>query len=321
MKKFLIKLPFGVFVVDENLNVLERHFFKTPEEGVKSVLESTVPKEFEGCETLPEKLLPELRTRFRELAGERMNFREYNEFMNRFAIIFSKTKISRLSRRDKLIIQVASAISDLDKILNLMSERLREWYALHYPEFEESDHAKFAQAIAERGRRENFEGFEFSVGMEFEERDADAVKKYAKNLFELYRLREWLNEYLEELVKKEMPNIYALLGHVIAARLLASAGSLEKLAKMPSSTIQLLGAEKALFRYLRSRGKTKPPKHGIIFLSPYIAKAPSGKRGKIARLLAAKLAVAARMDYYTKEDKGEELKRELEERIKEVLKE
>jgi len=157
--------------------------------------------------------------------------------------------------------------------------------------------------------------------MELSEKDAEEVARFADAIVTLFSLRDELDKYLKELVKEEMPNLYELLGHILAAKLLSAAGSMEKLAKMPASTIQLLGAEKALFRYLRSKGKTKPPKHGVIFLHPYIHRAPKKKRGKIARLLASKLAVAARMDYYTKEKKGKELKKELEEKVKEILEE
>jgi nucleolar protein 56 len=333
MKCFVATLPFAVVAFDGE-KVIERRFFKSPEEAAK-VVYSVMKGEMQAIEDFlnilrekgyePEMAKEDeinfLREKYREIAKDKFNRKELNEFLNRFSIELTKLRISALPRRDRLIIQVVSAIQDLDKIANLMSERLREWYGLHYPELEIEDHEKYARTIAEKGRRENFEGFSFSIGMKFDERDEEAVKKFARNLAEIYKLRESLNKYLEKLVKEEMPNLYALLGHVIAARLLAAAGSLEKLAKMPASTIQLLGAEKALFRFLRSKGKTKPPKHGIIFLTPWIANAPKSKRGKIARLLAAKLMLAARMDYYTKENKGEELRKDLEEKVKEVLKE
>ncbi len=329
MKAYVMRFPFGIVAVDEGKRIIKIEFFSDPKKAAEIIESDEIDEKFKSF--LEEKgftlakaggeLQKELRERFREIAKEKFNEKELNGFLNEFAIELTKLKISKLARRDKLIIQVASAIADLDKILNLMSERLREWYGLHYPEFEIENHEKFAKIIAEKGKRENFEDFEFSIGMGFEENDEKNVKTFAQRVYELYKLRDALDKYLEKMLKKEMPNLYALLGHVLAARLLAAAGSLEKLAKMPASTIQLLGAEKALFRFLRSKGKTKPPKHGIIFLSPYVAKAPKDKRGKIARLLAAKLAMAARMDFYTKENKGEELKKELEEKIKEVLEE
>ncbi len=315
MKFYVFYAPFGVLKVREDGEVEEVRFLDI-EGAVESFLNRKNPW---NLEEVPEELEQHIRKKIRKIGEEKLGKTKLNELLNRFGIILSKKKISMLDRRDKLIIQVASAISDLDKILNTMSERIREWYGLHYPEFVISSHKKFVETIMEKGRRENFENFEYSVGMEFTEDDEEMVKLYAKRVFELYELREELDKYLERLVKKEMPNLYAILGHIIAAKLLSAAGGLEKLAKLPSSTIQLLGAEKALFRFLRTKGKTKPPKHGIIFLTPYIANAPKDKRGKVARILAAKLAVAARIDYYSKEDKGDELKKDLEEKIKEAL--
>lgn len=330
MKCYIAELPFGILALDENLEIISSHKFTSPEEAARFFIEKDKTliekiekelkeKNYEICEA-DEEIYKKIREKERKLGMEIFgNSRALNEFLNTFAIELAKLKIASISRRDKLIIQVASAISDLDKILNLMSERLREWYGLHFPEFEEENHEKFAKIIAEKGKRENFENFDFSIGMKFDEEDEESIKLFAQKVYELFKLRDKLDKYLEKMVKKELPNLYALLGHVLSARLLTAAGSLEKLAKMPASTIQLLGAEKALFRFLRSKKKTKPPKHGIIFLSPYVAKAPKEKRGKIARLLAAKLAVAARMDFYTKENKGKELKKELEEKIKELL--
>ncbi len=113
------------------------------------------------------------------------------------------------------------------------------------------------------------------------------------------------------------PNLKALVGGAkLAARLMSLAGGLKELAMMPASTIQVLGAEKALFRHLRTGAK--PPKHGVIFQYPAINRSPWWQRGKIARALAGKLAIAARVDYFSGEYIGEELKKELEQRIQEI---
>ena len=119
-------------------------------------------------------------------------------------------------------------------------------------------------------------------------------------------------------MKEVAPNVTALVGPLLGARLLSLAGSLEELAKLPASTIQVLGAEKALFRALRTGGK--PPKHGVIFQFPEIRRSPRWQRGKIARALATKLAIAARVDYFTGRYIGDELKKKLMERIDEIKK-
>ncbi len=232
---------------------------------------------------------------------------ELNRIITEVNIARTKIKIASTQKKDKLIIQAVSALSDLDKILNVMSERLREWYGLHYPELS-LDHEKYAEAVSKFGQRDSFPDFKKSMGMPLDEKDAEALKTYALDLKDLYATRKLIEKYLEYAVPKEMPNTNTLLGSTLAARLLAAAGSLEKLAKMPSSTIQLLGAEKALFRYLKSREKAaKAPKYGILFLHPDISSAEKEKKGKIARLLAAKLTLAIRADFYSKRDMTKEL--------------
>jgi len=227
--------------------------------------------------------------------------------INSIFIEKSKIEISSIERRDKLVIQSVSALSDLEKILNIMSERLREWYGLHYPELEIRDHEKFIGKIIEYGDRKNFEKFVRSMGMELKEEDIRTLQDYAKSLKELYVLRKNIEKYLEKIVPEEMPNLNALLGSVLTARILALAGSLEKLAKMPSSSIQLLGAERSLFKFLRNKKIKKPPKFGLLFIHPDISTSKRELQGKIARLLSSKLTIAARADFYTKKDMSKEL--------------
>jgi len=154
------------------------------------------------------------------------------------------------------------------------------------------------------------------MGASITEFDLQAMRSLAKLTLDLYDLRAALQEYIDEAMKEVAPNIRGLVGPLLGARLIALAGGLSKLAILPASTIQVLGAEKALFRALRTGGK--PPKHGVIFQHPEIHRAPRWQRGKIARALAAKLAIAARIDAFTGEYKAEELKEELEKRIKEI---
>ena len=106
---------------------------------------------------------------------------------------------------------------------------------------------------------------------------------------------------------------------MIAAKLIAKAGALERLSRMPSSTVQLMGSEKSLFRFLKSKGRSKSPKFGLIFNHPLIQNAPREKQGKVARLLASKLSIAARIDYYSKDYKADEMKRELEMKVKRII--
>jgi nucleolar protein 56 len=146
--------------------------------------------------------------------------------------------------------------------------------------------------------------------------DSAIIQKLASEISDLYKLREQIEDYLETAMDEVAPNLKALVGAKLAARLMSLAGGLKELAMMPASTIQVLGAEKALFRHLRTGAK--PPKHGVIFQYPAINRSPWWQRGKIARALAGKLAIAARVDYFSGEYIGEELKKELEQRIKEI---
>ena len=128
------------------------------------------------------------------------------------------------------------------------------------------------------------------------EGDLARVKTLAHLAVQLGSIRDSLNGYVESQMKKVSPNVAEVAGATIGARLMAKAGGLDRLAVLPASTIQILGAEKALFRSLRTGAR--PPKHGILFQHQAVHTAPKWQRGKIARTLANKIAIAARVDYY-----------------------
>jgi len=170
--------------------------------------------------------------------------------------------------------------------------------------------------------RDNFEDFEKSMGMQLKEEDIKVLQEYASQLKAMYVLKKNVEKYLEKIVPEEMLNINALLGSILAARLLALAGSLERLAKMPSSTIQLLGSEKSLFKFLKSKEKNKrPPRFGLLYLHPDISTNKRELQGKIARLLSSKLTLAARADFYSKKDMSRELLEDYKRKLEEILKE
>ena len=324
----------GLFVFNENDKLIKFKLFdKNPEEIAKkldlfergenfSELEE-IKKEFKDLEIKqPNQATEYLKENFRDiiLKSKFVNKdSELNEILNSVYSTKSKLNISTIKRRDKLIVQSVSALSDLEKILNTMTERLREWYGLHYPEIIIRDHEKFAETVAKYGERNNFEGFEKSMGMELKKEDIEMLQHYAKELKEMYALEKSVEKYIEKIVPEEMHNLNALLGSVLAARLLALAGSLERLAKMPSSTIQLLGSEKSLFRFLKDKKKGKPPRFGLLFLHPDISNTKKELQGRVARLLSSKLAIAARADFYTKKDMSKELVEDYKKKLKEIL--
>ncbi|BCU68578.1 hypothetical protein HS7_20150 [Sulfolobales archaeon HS-7] len=260
------------------------------------------------------------------------------EFINNVATELTRRKLRQAAEnRDQLAVQAIRAIDDIDKTINLFSERLREWYSIHFPELDKliEDHKLYSQIIRDFGERDNIseekiaklgipdakakkiaEAAKRSLGANLSEDDLSSLKVMAENILSLFSLRDELTEYAESIMKEIAPNVTSLVGSSLAARLLSLAGSLKELAKMPASTIQVLGAEKALFRSLRSG--TRPPKHGIIFQYPAIHNAPRWQRGKMARALATKLATAAKIDAYSGKYVGGILRQQLEKRIQEI---
>jgi len=249
-----------------------------------------------------------------------------------------RTRLREASgRRDLQIVQGVLTMDDLDKNLNLFANRVREWYGLHFPELGDlvDRHETYLRLLVKFKHRSMFtpsslEEFGFSeeralsiaavagnsVGAEVSEEDLAHIGSVAGITLNMYEIRDQLESYLDDLMRECAPNITSLVGSSVGARLLALAGGLEKLAKMPSSTIQVLGAETALFRSLKTG--SPPPKHGVIFQSPLIHQAKRRRRGKIARALAGKLAIAARIDAFSDRDEGEFLRDKLEKRVEEI---
>ncbi|GAB6101161.1 hypothetical protein JCM16138_03840 [Thermococcus atlanticus] len=282
---------------------------------------------------------------FPNLAGEILREKpeeflgvEWFEEYFRAGVQLTRARIQEQSgARDKMVIQAIEALDDIDKVTNLMVSRLREWYSLHFPEIDEilPKHQQYVVFVREAGLRENItrekleelglsEGKiekilaakDRSMGAVMGRKDIEIIQRLAAEIDDLYRLRDRIEDYLEEAMDDVAPNLKALVGAKLAARLISLAGGLKELAMMPSSTIQVLGAEKALFRHLRSGAK--PPKHGVIYQYPAINRSPWWQRGKIARALAGKLAIAARVDYFSGEYIAEELRQEIEARIREI---
>jgi nucleolar protein 56 len=268
-----------------------------------------------------------IRQNFRKIALDRKwatSEQEINAIVGRVNILLSSTQM-KVVKKDKMIIQVIRIIDEMDTDLNNLAERFREWYGLHFPELSRSikTHEKFLELVSEFGSKDNFKAdfakmAERSSGMKFSEDDIRNAQNLSSSLLSMYRTREALSAYLEKLCVETAPNVSAVAGPLLAARILSLAGGVENMAKMPSSKIQLLGAEKALFRHLRGQGKA--PKYGILFSHPLIQQAPREMKGKIARLIAAKLCLAAKIDQYSKRDMSVEMKREIETKIANLMK-
>ena len=237
--------------------------------------------------------------------------------LREFAINLSSSKITEVSSSPDLhIIQAINTLDDTDKIINGISSRLREWYGLHFPELDNIiDSVNGYAQIVISGKRENMAdnvfvdaGFpdskvqmlslvkEKSRGGDISEENLAIVQTLAKNILELFDMRKSLETQIDKQMKQIAPNISAILGTTVGARNLAKAGSLNRLSTMPASTIQILGAEKALFRSLKTG--SNPPKHGLLFQHAIVHAAPRWQRGKIARAVASKASIAARVDVH-----------------------
>jgi len=252
-------------------------------------------------------------------------------------IMFARAKSivkKNLEHRDRLIINAIHSLDDLEKEINQLCERLKDWYGITFPELEsilpEPDkYASMVLALVKNASEEErlkitskekldqiLSVKADSMGAAMNEADLTPVLSLAESIVELYQLRLAIEAYLEIICKEVCPNLTYLCGALLTARFLGMAGSIEQLAEMPASTIQVIGAEKALFKHIR-RG-TAPPKHGIIFQHPLISNADKDKRGKIARALSAKMAIAAKADAFTHHFIAEKLMDDLNKRLKEI---
>jgi len=245
--------------------------------------------------------------------------KKYFEKFREANLIIARKKISDSVNSDNMVSQSVNTVDELDKIANMMAKRLREWYGLTNPEFSHSleDHEKFVELVLEKDRsellKEGRTNEKETMGKEFAPEDNAAMMELAKGLKELYLLRKREVDYIGVVMKKGYPNITAICGATIGAKLLSIAGGLRRMAMFPASTVQLLGAEKALFRHITTGAK--PPKFGVIINHPLVTKAKRDQKGKVARTLADKISLAAKVDFFKGEFIGDDLRKELEERF------
>ncbi len=338
MKAHLSICPIGVFACDDTGKIIDKELFeKNSERVAQKILQLRAGKIIPELKTLYERAsknydeitlenennfglqvetaVPNLcgkvlRQQVNDLARQ-FGFPSLEKFVHLIALtITAETLQVELSRPDKRIIQVVGALEELEENTNVLSERLREWYLLFYPEFigQVDKHDSFARIVS-KGKVEKKE----SIGADFNDNDLNTVRFFAENIAGAFSLNEALENYLNGLMKQHFPNLHAVAGSIIGAKLLAIAGDSKRLARMPSSTIQVLGAEKALFRHLKEG--TKSPKYGVILKHTFIQSTPQRLRGKVARSLAAKISIAVRTDIYSKEFVGDKLRKDLEMKV------
>ncbi|KAJ3193843.1 Nucleolar protein 58 [Entophlyctis luteolus] len=228
--------------------------------------------------------------------------------LSRYKLKFSPDKV------DTMIIQAIHLLDDLDKELNTYAMRVKEWYGWHFPEMTKIvvDNLAYAKVVRTMGMRENAstvdlsvvlpeelekevkDAAEISMGTEISNEDMENINHLADQIISITEYRAQLYDYLKNRMAAIAPNLTCLVGELVGARLIAHAGSLLSLAKQPASTIQILGAEKALFRALKSKHDT--PKYGLIYHASLVGQAGPKLKGKVARTVATKCALSIRVD-------------------------
>jgi len=234
--------------------------------------------------------------------------------LGRYKLKFSPDKV------DVMIVQAISLLDDLDKEINTYSMRVKEWYGWHFPELTRilSDNLVYARFVKHVGSRNNIDKVDLtdildeatattvlkaaqvSMGTDISDEDISHVQDLSKQIIEICEYREELNEYIKSRMRAIAPNLTVLVGELVGARLIAHAGSLINLAKHPASTVQILGAEKALFRALKTKKAT--PKYGLIYHASLVGQTTPKNKGKISRILANKAALSCRVDALGDED-------------------
>lgn len=265
---------------------------------------------------------------------------ELASILQKFAINLSSMKVKEISEKlDLHLVQAINTLDELDEIINTISTRIREWYGLHFPELDYllQNIITYSNIVRDAGSRENISkelltqlevpekkiemiqlAISKSQGGDLTVESSESLKILASQVIKLSELRTNLSNTIENLMEKLAPNLKNILTATIGARLIAKAGSLIRLAQMPSSTIQIIGAEKALFRALKTG--TRPPKHGLLFQHPSVNSAPKWQRGKIARALSSKIAIAVRIDVYRNASLDNSLLDKLTKRIETIQK-
>ncbi len=259
--------------------------------------------------------------------------------LREFALKWSSIRVQEASEQlDLHISQSINALDEIDKILNTVGTRMREWYGLHFPELDNllQNITTYANIVSKVGKREELTG-EFlktldipenkieiilmtasrSKGGKITEENLLILQSLANQVISLALIRKTLEDHIDLSMEMISPNLKELLTATVGARLIAKAGSLKRLASLSSSTIQILGAEKALFRTLKTGAN--PPKHGLLFQHPVIHSAPKWQRGKLARAISSKAAIAARVDLYSRNpESSNTLASKLNDRISEI---
>ena len=257
---------------------------------------------------------PKIRIENPNSAGEylRANYDKFGLDESEISNIYQNLAIYKIKKEsaseDKHLIQAINSIDDIDEAISKLIERIREWYALYFPEMDTvKNNETYIKLISQNQTKEDIikskpEAFPddlISFDDDINPVDLAIMNNYAKSIHELQLTRSEIITYIDLKMQDIAPNLSLLVGSSLGAKLISHAGGIKRLAMYPSSTVQIMGAEKALFRHLKSGDR--PPKHGLIYQHPQIRGSKWWNRGKIARILASRISLAARRDVFTKE--------------------
>lgn len=264
---------------------------------------------------------------FRKLRTHAFKWFDLNKDVYNAMALRISHKLIHGVQSDVQVVSTLNTIEEMDKSINNRVMRIREWYSLHFPELNTvSDNFTYLKYIMEVGNRKDFLNINLiindidgindgninepimtndipenvrtmaanSMGVEITAHDVGKIKNNAQDILKDMKYRTSLLSYLKNKCQESFPSLFCLIGEVLMAKLIKKVGSISKLASMPSSTIQILGAEKAFNEAVKNMGNT--PKYGIIFESKYISRASSEHKGRIARALSNKIALCARVD-------------------------
>lgn len=209
---------------------------------------------------------------------------DYLQKLRNLCFFIAEAKIAEhFTSRDIELVQMVRMLDELDDVINLLTERAVEWYRTKNPSFSRKYRSLSGRRVIQVMKKERDRAF------------AEIIADIEK----LQESRTRLMRDVTALADTVIPNCSALIGGLVAARLVSRAGSLEELSRLPGSSIQVLGAQSALFSHMRTGSPS--PKHGIIFQHRRVHNADRDVRGRVARVLAAKLGIAARIDYFRQE--------------------
>jgi|TARA_B100001964_G_scaffold245555_1_gene333365 nucleolar protein 56 len=315
MAEFIFSNIIGSFVFNENYKLIDGLLFKDIEQYKdKEKYEEKLRQKHSDIAIPSDEDLYNILLFFK-------NKKYFSQFYKKNLDI-TKKSVKESVGNDSLIVQTINSMEDIDKTINLLTKKLREWYSLYNPEISNkiADNEQFALIILKKSKKQLLDELNInekdSMGAELKDKDVSPILLLATQINNFYKLKKHYETYLGELEKETCPNFSVIAGITIAAKLISHAGSLKRLTEMPASTIQILGAEKALFRHMRNKMRNLPPKYGILHEHQLILKSKVEVHGKAARALADKLSIAVKVDYFKGKFIGDKLKKGLVDKFK-----